>query len=73
LIDNYQYEKVADALVFDKENQNFLQNNNPNALEEMAERLLEATQRGMWTESDDYVERLQDLLISMDVQKEGDD
>lgn len=71
MIDNYQYEKVAQALVFDEQNQAFLQANNPNALEEMAERLLEATQRNMWTDSDDYAERLQDLLLSMDMHKEG--
>lgn len=71
LVDNYQYEKVADALVFDKENLAFLQDNNPHALEEMAERLLEATQRGMWTDSDDYIEKLQGLLLDIDLQKEG--
>jgi len=71
MIDNYQYEKVAEALVFDEQNQAFLQDNNPNALEEMAERLLEATQRNMWTDSDDYSDRLQDLLLSIDSQQEG--
>lgn len=71
MVDNFQYEKVAEALVFDEDNQAFLQANNPNALEEMAERLLEATQRNMWTESEEYSERLQNLLLSMDMQKEG--
>jgi len=70
MIDNYQYEKVAEALVFDKDNQEFLQQNNPNALEEMAERLLEASQRGMWSDNESYEERLQDLLLNIDGQKE---
>ena len=46
LIADYQYEAVSDALVFDEENRAFLEEHNPAALEEMAERLLEAAQRG---------------------------
>ena len=71
LIDDYQYEHVADSLIFDKENQNFMKNNNPNALEEMAERLLEATQRGLWKEPGEYEDKLKDLLISLDEHQEG--
>lgn len=71
MVDNYQYEKVADALVFDSDNQQFLQQNNPHALEEMAERLLEASQRGMWSDNAQYEERLQDLLLDIDTQQEG--
>lgn len=70
LIDDYQYEKVADALVFDEVNQQFLRDNNANALEEMAERLLEATQRGMWQEPGEYADQLQNLLLDIDEQQE---
>jgi cobaltochelatase CobN len=71
LIDDYQYQKVADALVFDEKNKAFMEKNNPNALEEMAERLLEATQRGMWSDDQGYAERLQTLLLEMDESQEG--
>ncbi|NRB40517.1 MAG: cobaltochelatase subunit CobN [Pseudomonadales bacterium] len=71
LIDDYQYERVADALVFDEQNQQFMQEHNMNALEEMAERLLEATQRGLWQEPGEYADKLQDLLLDMDAQQEG--
>ena len=71
LIDNYQYELVSDALVFDAENQRFLNEHNPNALEEMAERLLEATQRNLWQDDKGYAQRLQNLLLSLDEQQEG--
>ena len=70
LIDDYQYQNVADTLLFDEQNQQFLQDNNPAALEEMAERLLEATQRGLWQDSAEYAEKLQDLLLSIDEQQE---
>ncbi|MGH1542025.1 MAG: cobaltochelatase subunit CobN [Arenicella sp.] len=71
LIDDYQYKSVADALVFDEENQRFMQEHNPSALEETAERLLEAVQRGLWEEPEDYAEKLQDLLLSIDEQLES--
>ncbi|WP_444997767.1 cobaltochelatase subunit CobN [Aliikangiella sp. IMCC44359] len=71
LIDDYQYEKVADSLVFNQENQDFLQQHNPHALEEMAERLLEAAQRGLWQAPGEYAEQLQDLLLHIDAQQEG--
>ncbi len=71
LIADYQYEKVSDALVFDKINREFLEKHNPNALEEMAERLLEATQRGLWQAPGDYAQALQDLLLELDERQEG--
>ena len=71
LIDDYQYENVADSLIFDQDNQDFIKENNPSALEEMAERLLEATQRGLWQEPGEYADKLQDLLIELDEMQEG--
>jgi cobaltochelatase CobN len=71
LIDDYQYRQVSDALVFDETNQAFLRENNLPALEEMAERLLEATQRGLWKESGDQAARLQDLLLDIDALEEA--
>ena len=62
--------------VLSKNEQNFhlhraVFDNNLPALEEMAERLLEATQRGLWRDSGDYAERLQDLLLDIDAQQES--
>jgi cobaltochelatase CobN len=66
LIDDYQYESVSDALVFDRENRQFLQQSNPNALKEMAEKLLEAQQRGLWQNPGDYHQRLIDTILEID-------
>ncbi|GGK68236.1 cobaltochelatase subunit CobN [Amphritea balenae] len=70
LIADYQYEKVTDTLLFDEQNRAFLEQHNPHALEEMAERLLEATQRGLWQEPGSYADKLQDLLLELDQQQE---
>ena len=70
LIDDYQYQQVAQSLVFDPDNQAFLRRHNPAALEEMAERLLEAGQRGMWSDAQDSADQLQELLLDIDAGKE---
>ena len=70
LIDDYQYQNVCDALVFDAQNRAFLEEHNPHALEEMAERLLEATQRGLWQNAGDSAKALQQLLLEMDERQE---
>ena len=66
LIDDYQYEAVSDALVFDSENRQFLEQSNPNALREMAEKLLEAQQRGLWQDPGDYQQALVDTILEID-------
>ena len=71
LVDDYQYEQLSDALVFDAENQKFLRDHNRAALEEMSERLLEATQRGLWREPGEYAAALQDLLLELDEESES--
>ncbi|GGX95653.1 cobaltochelatase subunit CobN [Litchfieldella qijiaojingensis] len=70
LVADYQYAQVTDALVLDRSNQQFLREHNPAALEEMAERLLEAVQRGMWQDPGQQGPDLQDLLLQIDEAKE---
>ncbi|MHA2936971.1 cobaltochelatase subunit CobN [Vibrio sp. RC27] len=71
LIADYQYKQVCDALLFDEQNQQFLKDNNPQVMEEMAERLMEAAQRGLWQASDEYERQLQDLLLDCDEMQES--
>ncbi len=47
-VPDHMYQGVADAYLFDLQVQDFVQQHNPWALREMAERLLEAQQRGLW-------------------------
>ena len=71
LIADYQYQQVTDTLLFDEANQQFLKDNNPHIMEEMAERLMEAAQRGLWQAPDEYQEKLQDLLLQCDEMQEA--
>jgi len=70
-IDDYQYQQVAQALIFDQKNQAFMREHNLSALEEMTERMLEATQREMWQATDQDKQDLQNLLLDIDAEKEG--
>ncbi|WP_394182485.1 cobaltochelatase subunit CobN [Marinomonas posidonica] len=70
LVADYQYEQVTQQLLLDPDNQAFMRDNNPHALEEMAERLLEAIQRGMWQDDKGCKAEIQSLLLDLDQRQE---
>jgi len=47
-VEDHMYQGVANAYLLDEKVQAFVQEKNPWALRDMAERLLEAHQRGLW-------------------------
>ncbi|MGI0489528.1 cobaltochelatase subunit CobN [Pantanalinema rosaneae CENA516] len=47
-VEDHMYQGIAEAYLFDPVVQEFVQQKNPWALRDMAERLLEASQRGLW-------------------------
>jgi cobaltochelatase CobN len=47
-VENHMYQGIAEAYLFDTNVCEFIENNNPHALRDIAERLLEAYQRGLW-------------------------
>jgi cobaltochelatase CobN len=49
-VEDHMYQGIAEQYLFAPEVQSFIQSKNPWALRDMAERLLEAHQRGLWTE-----------------------
>lgn len=67
LIEDWMYQKVADRYVRDESIQEFFRQSNPWALKDIAERLLEAHQRGLWEDVEpDVIEDLKRVLISLD-------
>ncbi len=69
VVEDWMYEKLTSAYVFDATNREFLQKSNPWALRGMAERLLEAAERGLWEKPS--AEALQGLTDTY-LQLEGD-
>ncbi|MBI4784641.1 MAG: cobaltochelatase subunit CobN [Oscillatoriophycideae cyanobacterium NC_groundwater_1537_Pr4_S-0.65um_50_18] len=62
-VEDFMYKGVAEAYLFDPAVQNFIRQSNPWALRDMAERLLEANQRGLWAQAaPEMLERLRSLV-----------
>ena len=66
-----QWALVTDAYLLNSNTHEFLRQHNPNALKEMAERLLEAIQRGLWSEPGDYAQALEDIILDVEQGLEG--
>jgi cobaltochelatase CobN len=62
-VEDYMYQGVAEAYLFDEKVQQFIQDKNPWALRDLAERLLEAQQRGLWESKEDVREKLRAIAL----------
>jgi cobaltochelatase CobN len=71
VVDDWMYEKVTSAYVADPAVRKFFEASNPWALTSIAERLLEATGRGMWNASDDAIELLRRTVLEAERWQEG--
>jgi cobaltochelatase CobN len=66
------YERLTEAYVLDAENRKFMAESNPWALHGMAERLLEAADRGMWAHPEaDTLNGLRHVLLETEGDLEG--
>jgi cobaltochelatase CobN len=63
IVQDWMYERVTEAYVGDPEVRKFLEQSNPWALRSMAERLLEAAERGMWNASAGALETLRSAVL----------
>jgi cobaltochelatase CobN len=63
VVEDWMYERVTAAYVADPEVRKFFAASNPWALRAIAERLLEASQRGMWSASDEALRVLADAVV----------
>ncbi len=63
VVEDWMYERVTDAYVADPEVRKFFERSNPWALRSIAERLLEADERGMWDASDGALATLRSAVL----------
>ncbi len=66
VLEDWMYEELANKYALDKEMQEWLKDVNPHALQNIAERLLEAVERGMWQASDEMKEELRDVYLEIE-------
>jgi cobaltochelatase CobN len=74
VVDDWMYEQLAASYVFDEQTSAFLRKSNPWALRGIAERLLEAADRGLWAKPDDgTLAALQSVYLELEGDLEGDE
>jgi cobaltochelatase CobN len=66
VVEDWMYESVTERYVGADEVRDFLRRSNPWALRSIAERLLEAADRGLWAASDASLETLRDAYLEVD-------
>jgi cobaltochelatase CobN len=67
VVADWMYEQLAASYVFAPENQAFMAKSNPWALRGIAERLLEAADRGLWAEPDPKtIDQLQQVYLDLE-------
>ncbi|HWG27673.1 MAG TPA: cobaltochelatase subunit CobN [Actinospica sp.] len=73
VVDDWMYERLAAAYVFDETNAEFMRKSNPWALRGIAERLLEAADRKLWAEPDtETIDRLRQVYLELEGDLEGE-
>ncbi len=65
-VDGSIFDDVARTFMINEENRKFFEKENPWALEEIARRLLEAAQRGLWQPADDVKDELREIYIEIE-------
>lgn len=65
-VDDWIFDDIAKTFVNDQEMRQFFEENNPFALEEIARRLLEAEQRGLWNADEQVLEKLKDNYLEIE-------
>jgi cobaltochelatase CobN len=74
VVDDWMYEQLAASYVFDSQTSAFLRKSNPWALRGIAERLLEAADRGLWASPEDgTLEELRAVYLELEGELEGED
>ncbi|MDX6257826.1 MAG: cobaltochelatase CobN [Frankiales bacterium] len=72
VVDDWMYERLSAEYVFDETNRAFMAKSNPWALRGIAERLLEAADRGLWAEPEqDTLARLRQTYLELEGDLEG--
>ncbi|WP_448560463.1 cobaltochelatase subunit CobN [Trichothermofontia sp.] len=71
-VEPFMYQGVAEAYLLDPNVQAFVATKNPHALRDMAERLLEAVQRGLWTDAPaEMLDPLRAIVLQAEAAIEG--
>ncbi|WP_214021237.1 cobaltochelatase subunit CobN [Methanoculleus sp.] len=62
-VDDWEYQAAAEHFLFDEANRQWIEENNPYALHNIAGRLLEAHERGFWDTDEETIRKLQGIYL----------
>jgi len=65
-VDDWVFDDITRTFIMDEENRRFFEEHNPWALEEIARRLLEAHQRGLWNADPEALEGLKEHYLEIE-------
>ena len=65
-VDDSVFDDIARTFMMNQDNRKFFEENNPWAMEEMARRLIEAAERGLWNPALDVKKALKELYIQIE-------
>lgn len=65
-VDDWIFDDIAKTFMLNEENRKFFEEHNPWALEEIARRLIEAAERGLWSPAQDIKEALKAVYLEIE-------
>jgi len=65
-VDDWIFDDIARTFLMNEENKEFFKENNPWALEEIARRLIEAWERGLWNPAEDVKDSLKKIYLEIE-------
>ncbi|MDH7576535.1 MAG: cobaltochelatase subunit CobN [Bacillota bacterium] len=65
-VDDWIFDDITKTFILDEENRKFFEEHNPWAMEEIARRLLEAHQRGLWNADPEVLEGLKEFYLEIE-------
>ncbi|AIF69208.1 cobaltochelatase [Palaeococcus pacificus DY20341] len=66
LVEDWIFDEIAQKYVLDEEMRKWFEEHNPYAIEEIARRLIEAYERGLWETNDELIERLMEAYSEIE-------
>mgnify|MGYP000075757292 FL=1 len=66
IVEDWMYDKISEKYVENRENREWIKENNPHAMLNITERLLEAEKRGMWNISSEKLKELRKIYLEIE-------
>ena len=73
-VDDWEYQAAAEHFLFNEENRQWIEENNPYALHAISGRLLEAKDRGFWDADEETIKKLEKIYLESEeyLERTGD-